>query len=103
MDTKYADELRVAFRMLKAALEEAGQPLPENAGRTPDKKLRRLDCAVLNLYFRRLANQGEAYDTARCGFAEGPPAFEGSGIRQQSHFQVAVRNPSCIVGVFRPR
>ena len=29
------------------------------------------------------------YDTVRCGFVEGPPSFEGNGIRQQSHVQIA--------------
>ena len=103
MDTRFTDELPVAFEMLKRAHEQTGQALPENGGKTPDKKLRRLDCAVLNLYFTRLAERGETYDTVRCGFVEGPPAFEGSGIRHQSHVQVAVRTPTCIVGVFRPR
>jgi hypothetical protein len=104
MDTKFTDELPVAFEMLRRAHEEAGQPLPKNGGTTPDKKLRRLDCAVLNLYLTWLADdQGVSRDTVRCGFVEGDPAFEGSGIRHQSHVQIAVRNPACIVGVFRPR
>jgi len=76
MDTKFTEELAVAFEMLKIVHEETGQPLPKNDGKTPDKKMRRLDCAVLNLYFTRLVERGEEYDTVRCGF-EGPPAFEG--------------------------
>jgi hypothetical protein len=103
MDTKFTDELTVAFEMLKGIHEQPGRSLPVNGGKTPDRKVRRLDCAVLNLYFTRLAERGETYDTVRCGFVEGPPAFDGSGIRRQSHVQVAVRNPHCIVGVFRPR
>jgi hypothetical protein len=104
MDSKFTDELPVAFEMLRRAHEEAGQPLPKNGGTTPDKKLRRLDCAVLNLYLTWLADdQGVSRDTVRCGFVEGEPAFQGSGIRHQSHVQIAVRNPACIVGVFRPR
>ena len=65
--------------------------------------LRHRDCAVLNFYLGWLRdNRGRSYDTIRCGFIEGPPAFEGSGIRGQSHVQIAVKNPACVVGVFRP-
>jgi hypothetical protein len=48
-----------------------------------------------------LAAQGIGYDSVRCAFAEGPPAFPGAGIRAASHIQIAVRNPGCIIGVFR--
>jgi hypothetical protein len=51
----------------------------------------------------RLDRESLSFDTIRCGFVEGPEAFEGSGIRYQSHIQIAVRNPACVVGVFRPR
>jgi hypothetical protein len=104
MDTKFTEELPLAFGMLKKLHDQLGKPLPENGGKTPDKKLRRLDCAVLNFYLSWLENAEEPlrYDTVRCGFVEGGSAFAGSGIRHQSHVQLAVRNPACIVGVFRP-
>ena len=102
MDTRFTDELALAFKMVKTMYDQAGQLLPMNAGATPDKLLRRRDCSVFNAYLTRLAERGSDYDTVRCGFVEGPPAFEGSGIRHQSHVQIAVRNPSCMVGVFRP-
>ena len=103
MDTRFTDELPSALEMLKKLHEAQQRPLPENAGQTPDKLLRRRDCAVLNFYLSWLAqDRGDAYDTVRCGFVEGPPAFEGSGIRHRSHVQIAVRNPACVVGVFRP-
>lgn len=103
MDTKFTDELPIAFTLFKEALGHSGQPLPANEGTTPDKLLRRRDCAVLNYYLRRLERENVSFDSVRCGFVEGPEAFEGSGIRHQSHVQVAVRNPACVVGVFRPR
>jgi hypothetical protein len=102
MDTRFTDELVIAFEMQKRLHDRDGQPLPANAGKTPDKRLRRRDCAVLNTYLARLEENGVIYDTVRCGFVEGPPAFEGSGIRHQSHVQIAVRNAACVVGVFRP-
>ncbi len=52
MDTRFTDELPIAFEMLTTAHEQTGQPLPRNEGMTPDKRLRHLDCAVLNLATR---------------------------------------------------
>jgi hypothetical protein len=103
MDTGFTNELPVAFELLKQRHAQDGTPLPENGGKTPDKLLRRRDCAVLNLYLRWLENDAKTmYDSVRCGFVEGPPAYAGSGIRHRSHVQIAVRNPACVVGVFRP-
>jgi hypothetical protein len=102
MDTRFTDELQVAFDMFRKAQRRAAMKLPYNEGRTPEKKRRLRDCAVLNFYFERLRERGAEYDTVRCGFLEGPPAFPGSGIRHESHIQLAVRNPTCILGVFRP-
>ena len=102
MDTRYTDELGIAFAGVKNVHDRNGQPLPRNAGKTPDKLLRRRDCAVPNTYLSRLEENGVNYDSVRCGFVEGPPAFDGSAIRHQSHVQIAVRNAACVVGVFRP-
>jgi hypothetical protein len=102
MDTKYTAELAEAFRLFKRVKRRAAEPLPRNRGKTPDKKLRHRDCAVLNFYLRMLSERGIEHDTVRCAFVEGDRAFPGSGIREQSHVQVAVRNPACIVGVFMP-
>ena len=103
MGTRFTDELPLAFEKYKELHRQNGKPLPENRGKTPDKLLRHRDCAVLNFYLRWLAENGaDSYDTVRCGFVEGPPAYEGSGIRHRSHVQIAVRNPACVVGVFRP-
>ena len=81
--------------MVRRACDAAAKPLPKNSGETPDKRLRHLDCAVLNTYLGGLEDKGVTYDIVRCGFVEGPPSFEGSGIRRQSHVQIAVRNPAC--------
>lgn len=103
MDTRFTEELPVAFHLLKDVHAEGGKPLPENGGKTPDKLLRRRDCAVLNFYLSWLEDKSTTvFDSVRCGFVEGPPAFEGSGIRHRSHVQIAIRNPACVVGVFRP-
>jgi len=103
MDTRHARELRSAYSLFRRAKRLAGEPMPNNRGPTPDRKLRHRDCAVLNFYFRLLEDDGLRYDSVRCAFAEGRPAFPGSGIRRESHIQLAIRNPSCIIGVFRPK
>lgn len=102
MDTAFTRELAQAYREYRSIVARNGTTLPRNAGSTPDKKLRRLDCSILNYYLTWLQDRGAPFDTVRCGFAEGERAFPGSGIYQQSHIQIAVRNPACILGVFRP-
>lgn len=102
MDTAYTDELPGAYQNFCSMLAQTGAMLPWNAGITPDKKLRRLDCSVLNDYLDSFDMRGVAFDTVRCGFQEGERAFPGSGIYRESHIQISVRNPACILGVFRP-
>lgn len=102
MDTRHTSELRDAYALFRRVKRAAGESLPKNRGPTPDKLLRHRDCAVLNFYFRLLEDRALRYDSVRCAFTEGRPAFAGSGIRCQSHVQLAIRNPACIVGVFRP-
>ncbi len=103
MDSRFTDELPYAFEGLQKLHEVQGTVVPENAGATPDKLLRRRDCAVMNFYLDWMeANRGKVHDTVRCGFVEGGPAFDGAGIYRRSHVQIAVRNPACVVGVFRP-
>lgn len=102
MDTRFTAHLGDAHRRCRAALRASGQSIPKNRGKTPDRKLRDLDCAVLNFTLQTLADGGVSFDTVRCAFSEGKRAFRGSMIRSESHIQLAVRNPDCIVGVFRP-
>lgn len=102
MDTAYTRELPAAYLRYRSMLAQHEAMLPRNAGSTPDKKLRRLDCSVLNYYLGSLDMHGIAFDTVRCGFQEGERAFPGSGIYRESHIQISVRNPACILGVFRP-
>ena len=42
------------------------------------------------------------FEIVRGAFEEGPSAFPGSKIREQTHIQLAVRDAQVIVGVFRP-
>lgn len=43
------------------------------------------------------------FQTVRGVFQEGVPAFVGSDIRRKSHIQIAVRDPDCILGYFKPQ
>jgi hypothetical protein len=102
MDTRFTAELNRAFDLFCASQLRDGQPIPHNSGATADHLLRRLDCAVINFYLDELVSQAP-YDSVRCGFTEGPPAYKGSGIRAKSYVQVAIRNEACILGLFKPR
>ena len=101
LDTRYTTDLGLGFELWRSILEEQGTEPPENTG--PEKRLRRRDCALINWYLTRLEGKGNGYDTVRGAFLEGTPAFPGSEILRESHVQIAVRNPACIIGVFRPR
>jgi hypothetical protein len=102
-DTRVTHELRGAFDVYKRARRRLQLPLPKNRGPTTDRLLRDRDCAVINFYMSALDARGAGYDTVRCAFREGAPAFSGSAIFRETHIQIAVRNSACILGVFRPR
>jgi hypothetical protein len=72
--------------------------IPENRGKRRD-----LDCAVINyLVEQTLRESGTVIQSVRAPFLEGEPVFPGSAILRESHVQVAVRDMSCILGIFRP-
>jgi hypothetical protein len=88
------------YQELAQAFGNAGIPLPQNLGK--DHKRRELDCLVINDCLGRLRRKGIEYDTVRGAFLEGDPAYPGGGFSREAHIQLAVRNLSCILGVFRP-
>jgi len=103
LDTRFTENLGQFYPLWEAKRTKEGLPVPVNQGKTPDKKLRLLDCMVMNHYLLMVNEAGKPYDTVRGCFTEGEPVFAGSGIQRESHIQIAVRNPTCIVGVFKPR
>ena len=74
--------------------------MPANKGK--DKKLRELDCAVINYCAFRAGLRQIPFDTVRGAFLEGAPVFPGTTISSETHIQIAVRNLNCILGIFRP-
>ena len=87
-------------------MEEVGAALPVNSlgGSPTDLLLRKLDCAVIN-YHRQLHKESgmREYDSVRGVFWEGGDLYEGAGFKSKNHIQIAIINPNCIKGFFRPR
>jgi hypothetical protein len=93
-----ADLLASAYRGFVDQQRRFRKRIPTNEGKRRD-----LDCAVINYLVKRTRREtGTAFQTVRALFLEGDPIFPGSAILRESHVQVAVRDPSCILGVFRP-
>lgn len=106
LDVRYTKVLGEAYPEFESVLSSTGKTIPVNvplAPGDPDMLIRRRDCAVINWTLDRYENaMGSSIDTVRGVFQEGEPAFPGAFIRQKSHIQIAVREPTCIVGFFRP-
>lgn len=97
------EEIKAAYNILRAFSESAGTPLPENKVQDEGIFLQRhLDCAVIKtVHALREEGQELAYDTVYGVFEEGKELFDGSGFREKTHVQMAVRNLDCIIGYFR--
>jgi hypothetical protein len=96
LDTRCTAMLQAAHRNYVCV---APKPFPAN-----EKFMHRLDCDVINYGLPWLTKLfGIEFQTVRGVFQEGTPVFEGSDIREKSHIQIAVRDPSCILGYFKPR
>jgi hypothetical protein len=98
LDVEFTQKLLPAYRREKDDREAAGRPLLVNRGSDDDLRGRYLDCEVINGCLRVFPE----FLAVRGAFLEGEPAFPGGKIFRQSHVQIAVRDPSCILGVFRP-
>lgn len=91
--------LRIAYASLVDVTRAAALDLPANG---KDGLRRNLDCAVVGRLHAILeAQKLPAIDTLKGVFSEGQPAYSGSGFREKTHIQIAVRSPRCIKGVFR--
>jgi hypothetical protein len=110
-DRTALEELSVAHAMLKSLYARSGEPLPANKGEHMGARF--LDRAVIEmLHGIRVTLSEEAegageppipsYDSVRSPFPEGGELFDGAGFRSRNHIQIAVRNPACIKGYFRP-
>jgi hypothetical protein len=99
LDTRFTRDLAQGASAFAESWIAANGTLPSNGGR--DRKARHLDCAVINWWLDRLGEMQAPHQTVRCAFSEGDPVYPGMEIMLESHVQVAVRDPSCILGVYR--
>jgi hypothetical protein len=93
------------FGAFSAHLTALGLRAPENVRGGPgdfDLVKRFLDCAVINFAMLEESKLGEHYDTVRGVFVEGDAAYPGAKVFSKTHVQVAVRNPSGVLGYFKP-
>lgn len=99
-----------AYSAYKSAIETSEQELLTNrdpqSHASGDRLLRELDCAVINTLHALIENQEdkefeiEPFDSVRGLFQEDAELYPGAGFRAKTHIQIAVRNLSCIKGVF---
>lgn len=97
--------VKAAYASFLSFIAQSGEVAPKNH-RGDDLLLRELDCAVimhLHEIMEKDARKPKAYETVKGLFREGKPIYENSGFYEQSHIQIAVREPSMIKGVFRVR
>lgn len=100
LNESFTSQLEESYEKLVQTFADESRALPRNSG--PEGKRRELDCLVINFRLTDLRNNGVEYDTVRGAFLEGVPVYPSAGFSRESHIQVAVRNTSCILGVFRP-
>ena len=92
-----------AYERLVRTFESKGQRIPSNANTQ-----KRLDCAVFNYLFDSLTRSGFEPETTRAVFV--PQSSKGlqrawsrSGVFDNSHIQISVRQPNNIVAVWHVR
>lgn len=103
-DQPALSELTTAYDEMRLDFDLFGVDLPVNHG-GEDRLRRFLDCAVIN-HVHRLRSGSPLtppYQTVRSGFHEGKELYSGAGFKQKNHIQIAVRDHSCIKGLFLPR
>lgn len=100
LDVRLTEDLRRLYPEFEKSFSRGGNPLPSN---DPTRKLHRLDCAFLNWAIPLVeADLGVTFQTVRGVFVEGAAIYPTAQIFAQSHIQIAVRDPSAIIGYFHP-
>ena len=97
-DVAHMAVLREAYIHLEKTFELAGRQLPHNSGDS-----HQLDCLAINtaVTLNRQNGRGD-FDTVRGAYIEGKPVYPEAKIFEQTHIQICVRNPDCILGYFVP-
>jgi len=119
LDSRYVHLLKNSYELMADSYNAVGNDLPQNKSLRndvyQDKILRILDCTVIEYMHNQIYEQYKEdinlkgfsdlkiFESTRCVFTEGGPAYEGAGIFEKSHIQICIRNPDCIKGFFNPR
>lgn len=104
MDSVSIEAVRIAYERLMLIHQQNGTPLSANYGKSPDKPLRYLDCAVIEtLHSLQVDYDQPPYDSVRGLFVEHPQLYPDSGFFKNTHIQICVRNTNCIKAFFDPR
>lgn len=94
-----------ALTEVRRLAQLSGGVLPRNEAQTQDEdgRMRALDCAVINMIHHSRRQRGlPDYQAVQGAFAQGQRLSPGSGFRERSHVQIALRDTSCIRGWFIP-
>lgn len=105
-DSLYLGELKEAYNALVDACNLMGINLPQNVdvGKSTDKLMRRLDCAVIEIAHQINEDAKErSFDSVKGVFWEGDKLYLEAGFTEKNHIQICIRNPNCIKGFFLPR
>jgi hypothetical protein len=97
---RFTRMLAIGYEQLARDYRAKGEPLPSNTG-GGDRSRRELDCLVINTVLAR-TDPPSLFTSIREPFPEGPKVYPGAMIHQYTHIQIAVRDSSCILGVFMP-
>jgi len=89
------DVIRKAYDELLVLVAAGGKTLVQNR----DFWRRERDNAVLNYLYQSMP--APKLQTVRGVMTEGGPLYDGAYILSKTHVQLAVRDPTCIKGVFR--
>lgn len=101
LSTDALQEVARAHRVMSYTYKATGTEIPRNKGE--DLGARFLDAAVIGaMHTIRIGSGFPAYDTVRAAFWEGAKLYDGAGFAAKNHIQIAVCNPNCIKGYFRP-
>jgi hypothetical protein len=96
LNTKWHGVIRQAYLDLVRGIDADQGLLPRQTSGA-----HRLDRAVLNRTVGVLQERGITVRTVRGAFIEGEPLFPGSALWSQAHIQIAVRDPSALLRVWR--
>lgn len=115
LDARYTENLAWYYYNMKRNKNDLPKNKDVKSDPYNDKLLRELDCKVIEYMHENIRRNQQmereklgfiltpGFDTVRCAFLEGAPAFPGAGIKLKSHIQICVRNPNSILAFFRPR